>query len=181
MSGSGELGASIQSVQFQPLTTSVTQLSFFDRLIPNVIRESGDIIKCFDEYLDPYGMILADELQKVLLAPELSDHYQLYSDEERREFIFHLFKLCCIGGPVCQNEDKVEPYLEMTKRLYKRYLSVCKDSQQEGSRIIVNSLVYQVQGFNNGQHFDHPQSFFYVICNPLEHECHVLMHKVDGY
>lgn len=112
----------VESIQFQPLSTTITQLSFFDRLCPDVVRETGDIKKCFDEYLDEYQMILSDELQKLLLDPVSSEHYDLFTEKDRKEFIFHVFKLLCIGGQICQCEDSIAAYLEITKRLYKRFL-----------------------------------------------------------
>ena len=56
-------------------------------------------------------------LQMLLL--EDSDHYDGYSDSEREEFLFRLFKHVCLGGAVCQYEDTVQPYLDVTKSLYK--------------------------------------------------------------
>lgn len=50
---------------------------------------------------------------------EDSDHYDLFSQLDRQEFLFCLFKHLCIGGSLCQFEDVVDPYLETTKALYK--------------------------------------------------------------
>ena len=54
-----------------------------------------------------------------MLLLEDSDHYDIYSDTERDEFLFRLFKHVCLGGAVCQFEDVVQPYLDTTKALYK--------------------------------------------------------------
>jgi len=48
-----------------------------------------------------------------------SDNYGIFSDEERDEFLFLLFRHLCLGGAVCQYEDTVQPYLDATKALYK--------------------------------------------------------------
>ena len=64
-------------------------------------------------------------LQMLLL--EDSDHYDVYSDSEREEFLFRLFKHVCLGGAVCQYEDTVQPYLDVTKSLYKDLVRfICK-------------------------------------------------------
>lgn len=47
------------------------------------------------------------------------DEYNLYSKDERDEFIFHLFQLLVLGGEYCQYEDNLNPYLEVTKSIYK--------------------------------------------------------------
>ena len=54
-----------------------------------------------------------------MLLLEESDNYEIYSDQERNEFIFRLFKHICIGGHVCQFEDKIQPYIDATKSIYK--------------------------------------------------------------
>lgn len=55
---------------------------------------------------------------KVLLLED-SDHYDIFSESDRKEFLFCLFKHLCIGGALCQFEDELGPYLETTKALYK--------------------------------------------------------------
>lgn len=54
----------------------------------------------------------------MLLMPD-SDHYDIYSESERSEFIFRLFRHLCLGGAICQYEDTVQPYLDATKAIYK--------------------------------------------------------------
>jgi hypothetical protein len=40
---------------------------------------------------------------------------QEFSTEERREFIFHVFRRLAIGGGLCQHEDDAGPYLAATR------------------------------------------------------------------
>lgn len=54
-----------------------------------------------------------------MLLLEDSDNYECYSEDERSEFIFRLFSHICIGGPICQYEDEIQPYLDVVKSLYK--------------------------------------------------------------
>ena len=53
---------------------------------------------------------------------EESDHYGLYSDSEKDELLFCLFRHLCLGGQICQYEDSIEPYLTFTKQLYKELI-----------------------------------------------------------
>ena len=55
---------------------------------------------------------------QMLLSDE-SDHFDLYSETEKREFLFVLFRHLCLGGAVCQYEDNVKPYQDVTKQIYK--------------------------------------------------------------
>ncbi len=96
-----------------------TQLSveIFDKFTDkNIVREGGQIRKCLDEYYE--NVVISDELRKVLLLEE-SENYDIYSDKERNEFIFRLFKHVAIGGEVCQYEDIIQPYIDVTKSIYK--------------------------------------------------------------
>ena len=57
-----------------------------------------------------------------MLLLEDSDNYEMYSDEERDEFLLRIFKHLCHGGAVCQYEDDIKPYLDTTKALYKELI-----------------------------------------------------------
>lgn len=54
-----------------------------------------------------------------MLLLEDSDNFECYSDNERDEVLFKLFFHLVIGGPICQYEDTIQPYLDVTKSLYK--------------------------------------------------------------
>ena len=92
-------------------------VEIFDKFTDkNIVREGGQIRKCLDEYYE--NVVISDELRKVLLLEE-SENYDIYSDKERNEFIFRLFKHVAIGGEVCQYEDIIQPYIDVTKSIYK--------------------------------------------------------------
>ncbi len=55
---------------------------------------------------------------QMLLDPD-SDNYDVFTESQRDEFLFRLFRHLCLGGAICQYEDTVTPYLETTKLLYK--------------------------------------------------------------
>ena len=67
---------------------------------------------------------MVDTLQMLLVGD--SDNYNIYSESERAEFLFLLFKHLCLGGQVCQYEDNVQPYLDFTKLLYKDLIRQAK-------------------------------------------------------
>jgi len=53
-------------MKVETVTTSITSMSFFDRLMTSqVVRESGSIRKCFHEVQD--GILICDELRKVAM------------------------------------------------------------------------------------------------------------------
>lgn len=54
-----------------------------------------------------------------MLIDEESDNFGLFLEGDRNEFIFHIFRFLVLGGKWCQYEDKINPYLELTKMLYK--------------------------------------------------------------
>ena len=45
--------------------------------------------------------MISDELRKMFLMDD-SDNYEVYSEEDRTEFLFCIFKHICLGGSVCQ-------------------------------------------------------------------------------
>ncbi|NXT63620.1 CF300 protein, partial [Chaetops frenatus] len=120
LSASGQwttLGSKVTKIEATVVPCTQISMSFFDRLYSEgILRETGTIVKCYDDYYD--DILISDELRKVLLLED-SDHYDLFTQLDREEFIFCLFKHFCIGGTLCQFEDIVDPYLETTKAFYK--------------------------------------------------------------
>ena len=64
-----------------------------------IVRQSGSIVKCYDEMCG--DIMISDELRKMFLMDD-SDNYEVYSEEDRTEFLFRIFKHICLGGSVCQ-------------------------------------------------------------------------------
>lgn len=54
-----------------------------------------------------------------MLLNKESEEYSLYSEDERNEIIFRMFQMLVLGGTLCQFEDALEPYLDVTKSIYK--------------------------------------------------------------
>jgi len=51
-----------------------------------------------------------------------SEHYKDFSEDERSELLFRLFRHLVVGGPLCQYEDSITPYIDTVKVLYKDLL-----------------------------------------------------------
>ncbi|XP_074657636.1 cilia- and flagella-associated protein 300-like [Tubulanus polymorphus] len=172
------LGLKADKVLVTPVECTITSMDFFDRLVPDVVRESGHIRKCLDEVIDSFTV--SDELRKMLLSDE-SDHYDLFSDEDRGQFVFLLFKHLCLGGEVCQYEDDVTPYLDTAKSLYKDLISVVKDGDSKKLRVI--SHVYKFTAYDESGDMmypadeQHDQNFAYLIIDPYKRHVAVLYHK----
>ncbi|XP_026507376.1 transcriptional coactivator YAP1 isoform X2 [Terrapene carolina triunguis] len=137
------LGTKVKKIEAIVVPCTQVSMSFFDRLYSEgVVRETGHIVKCYDDYYD--GIPISDELRKVLLLED-SDHFDLFSQSNREEFLFCLFKHLCLGGTLCQFEDVLGPYLETTKALYKDLISVQKDP--ETKEIIITSTIFKVSAY----------------------------------
>ncbi|KAJ3010277.1 hypothetical protein HKX48_007499 [Thoreauomyces humboldtii] len=174
----------VSAVHTEPTSHTVTTLAFFDRLRPveggPVVRKTGEIVKCLDEYHERF--LVADELRRCLIVEE-AETYALFGQEEREEFIFHVFKALCLGGKLCQYEDELEPYLNATKLIYKDLISVAKDPQT--NKLRVSSLVYKVTGLDSSVSplfpSEHPQNFCYVSIDPMKRTVSLLYHASDTY
>ncbi|EGV95538.1 Uncharacterized protein C11orf70-like [Cricetulus griseus] len=90
-----------------------------------------------------------------VLLMEDSEKYEVFSPQEREEFLFCLFKHLCLGGSLCQYEDMLKPYLETAKLIYKDLDSagVCYPSAKE-----------------------HEQTFSYFVVDPIKRHVNVLYH-----
>ncbi|RNA22611.1 hypothetical protein BpHYR1_002553, partial [Brachionus plicatilis] len=168
-------------VKVEDVNCSLLSVEIFDRLYEkNIVRENGSIKKCLDEYYE--DILISDELRKLLLIEE-SDNYDIYTDKERNEFLFRLFKHFCLGGQVCQFEDNVQPYVDVARSVYKELISVQKDSETKKLRIV--SYVFKVEIFNEKNIKIYPnktvieQDFCYLVIDPYKRHIIVLYHRFD--
>mmetsp|Transcript_21982 Transcript_21982/g.52298 ORF Transcript_21982/g.52298 Transcript_21982/m.52298 type:complete len:181 (-) Transcript_21982:53-595(-) len=163
------LGATnVGQVTYRPLTAKITNMAFFDKLKDlGIVRETGHIRKCFDEYVD--GLQISDELRKILIMEE-SEQYDEFSAEERSELIFHIFRRLVVGGSMCQYEDFFEPYAEATKKVYKDFVSVQKNPATKELQVV--SMAVQIDDLQDAPLFpekaNRDQSFCYVIVEPIK-------------
>ncbi|NXI59605.1 CF300 protein, partial [Chloroceryle aenea] len=181
LSASGQwttLGSKVTKIEATVVPCTQISMSLFDRLYSEgVVRENGDIVKCYDDYYD--DIPISDELRKVLLLED-SDHYDLFSQLDRKEFLFCLFKHLCIGGTLCQFEDVIDPYLETTKALYKdlvRSVKIYLSTRQQTSRLFG---VLDDNGLCYPSSKSHEQTFAYLIVDPCKRHVHTLYHCFGG-
>ncbi|CAF0704526.1 unnamed protein product [Brachionus calyciflorus] len=169
-------------VKVEDVDCTLLSVDIFDKLYEkNIVRENGSIKKCLDDYYE--DILIADELRKLLLLEE-SDNYEIFSDKERNEFLFKLFKHFCLGGQVCQFEDNVQPYIEVARSVYKDLISVQKNPENNKLRIV--SYVFRVEVFDEKNAKIYPnksvieQDFCYLIVDPYKRHIILLYHRFDG-
>ncbi|XP_006834013.1 PREDICTED: uncharacterized protein C11orf70 homolog [Chrysochloris asiatica] len=171
------LGTEVKKVEAINVPCTQLSMSFFNPLYDeNIVRDSGHIVKCLDYFCDPF--LISDELRKVLLLED-SEKYEVFSQLDREEFLFCLFKHLCLGGSLCQYEDVVNPYLETAKLIYKDLVSVRKNPQTK--KIEITSSVYKVTAYDSaGMCYpstkSHEQTFSYFVVDPIKRHVHVLYH-----
>ena len=108
----------IEKFKYKKLSTQKTNLDLFNVMYESEIvsEETGYIKKDYDDYVEDIS--ICDKLKQALIKEE-SDYYCIFNEEVRNELLFHIFQRICIGGALCQYEDTVNEYLEMTKYFYK--------------------------------------------------------------
>ena len=83
-----------------------------------------------------------------------------------------------IGGSLCQYEERIEPYLEMTKDFYKDIVSAAKEP--ETGKIYIRSVPVEILSIEKSNLYKkkfHPQNFFYVIIDPYQRYVHLWYHN----
>ncbi|XP_003482655.1 uncharacterized protein C11orf70 homolog isoform X2 [Sus scrofa] len=171
------LGTEVKKIEAINVPCTQLSMSFFNRLYDeDIVRDNGHIVKCLDSFCDPF--LISDELRKVLLVED-SEKYEVFSQPDREEFLFCLFKHLCLGGALCQFEDVLSPYLETTKLIYKDLVSVRKNPQTK--KIQITSSVFKVTAYDSvGMCYpstkSHEQTFSYFIVDPIMRHVHVLYH-----
>eukprot|EP00040_Diaphanoeca_grandis_P011043 m.56518 g.56518 ORF g.56518 m.56518 type:complete len:267 (+) comp22257_c2_seq1:84-884(+) len=159
---------------------SAVSMEFFDRLYDcGAIRKNGSICGCMPEDVD--GYTINQELGKVMLLED-SDHYDIFTKENRKELLFRVFQHLTLGGPLNQYEDEIGPYFDITKTFYKSMISVAKDAKS--NQVFVTSLATQITELEGLAKLfpteDHPQNFLYVVVNPTRREVVLWYHAWCG-
>jgi len=163
-------------VEMDPISTEETSMDLFNRLdeCGAVSEKTGHIRGRLDEYLDN-GIIVNSILREVLFMEE-SELFDVYTKDERMEFLFRIFKHVVIGGATNQYEDMIDDYLKTVKVLYRDFLNVRK---REDGEVEVVSWVFEAghkrtengpssAGHLSGVLNDHPMSFSYFIVDKLQ-------------
>lgn len=145
------------------------------------VRDDGSINKQFDAVY--HDMVVSDVLRDMLLNDDSGVAESVWSASQRDEFLVRLFCHLAIGGELNQYEDHIQPLSDTARAMYKSLLSVRKGAND---RVEITSGVLRVTGkdeatppvwlFPGGSEF-HPQSFCYLITDPVRKLVTVLYHK----
>lgn len=103
------------------------------------------------------GVTVSDKLRELLVNPESENTNLVFSPDQQRELLFHVFKALCVGGAICQPDERLEAYTQATKVLYKDLVSVRKNTAS-GSVEISPCKVYRVTGINGHDQRNQDQS-----------------------
>ncbi|KAI8811724.1 hypothetical protein BJ742DRAFT_736277 [Cladochytrium replicatum] len=111
---------------------------------------------------------------------------RVFSAEDRKEFIFNVFKAIVLGGGVCQFDETVGDYLAVTKMIYKDLVSVTRD--RVSNAMAVANYVYRVEGLIDTNNRDielfpvcHPQNFFFLSIDPVKRVVSVWYHGCPSF
>jgi cilia- and flagella-associated protein 300 len=102
----------------------------------DIVHADGYIRKCFDEWTEDQ-ILISDLLRKVLLAQLQNTTAvggdgksgQPFTAQERQTIEYKLFKIMCLGGQICQFEDFIQPYFEMSNLCYSQFIPNPADTE----------------------------------------------------
>ena len=167
----------IENFKYKVLHTQATNMDLFDPIYENdiVTLDTGYIHQDYDQYVE--DITVNDKLKQALLIED-SEPYGVFSPDQRDEFLFHIFKRIVVGGSLCQYEERIEPYLEMTKDFYKDIVSAAKEP--ETGKIYIRSVPVEILSIEKSSLYRnqfHPQNFFYVVIDPYQRYVHLWYHN----
>ncbi|XP_026826508.1 cilia- and flagella-associated protein 300 isoform X2 [Ooceraea biroi] len=148
----------------------------------NVWIRQGTICKRYDMQREEF--LISDNLRNMLLNEE-AEEYNLYSEEERNEFLFRIFQILVLGGTLCQFEDTLQPYLNVTKSIYKDLIRV--QQQSNTNNLVVDTLVLEVIAKDHrGQEYfpsnsSHRQNVAFLLIHTKTREITTFVHQYGGY
>ena len=136
--------------------------------------------------------------QRQLILKEESEHYEIFSQNERDELLFLIFKALVLGGSLCQYENQLTPYLDVTRIFYKTLVRFKKKLKKNFMRfffvnsakkdaasnsVFIEGYAYEIEeiGKNRVKEKDHPQNFVYVTVSPGGRTVHVLANRWEKY
>jgi len=154
------------------LKTSATSMALFDPVERSdgvegsVCAPGGALRQC--AHVEIQGAAVHDVLRKRLVRLELrttvdgspadddpqdlgeyedddpDDRRGLPDDHDRSEFLFHLFALLAVGGPLAQHDFDLAAYLAVTKVLYRSLLTVYEATKS--NQLTVSTQAFRVYG-----------------------------------
>eukprot|EP00698_Gefionella_okellyi_P004132 TRINITY_DN13868_c0_g1_i1.p1 TRINITY_DN13868_c0_g1~~TRINITY_DN13868_c0_g1_i1.p1 ORF type:complete len:271 (-),score=50.11 TRINITY_DN13868_c0_g1_i1:8-820(-) len=164
-------GSKVDKVEMEELRCGQLSMEFFDRLTSaGVVRQSGYIMKCMEDEYD--GVLCPDELHMVFMNED-SEHYSIYNDDDRKELLFGILRQLVLGGGVNQYEDIMQPYLDVTKTIYKDMVVVQKIPATGKLEVASYAAkILSVDGYALWPN-DHPANFCYVAVDPIKRHVNV--------
>ena len=152
-----------------PVASTVLNMGFFDVLeTENMMGANGYLRKCMPE---TYDNVESDNLIVDMMLNPDSENLAVYTQAQKAEFIYHLFKLFFVGGAMHQRDDYANEYLETTKALYKELLTVHKSART--GKIEISSQIFEVAKANDAAEFklydrEHPHNKCYVVVDAVK-------------
>jgi len=146
------------------------------------------------------GIAICDSLREALILPPLGDPEgqdpsgsaealilpnrfgDLYSMEERREFLFRAARWVVGGGAMCQYEDEWTPYAAAVRDIARDFLTVVKGAT---GGVSVATQVWQVGGVEWGEEkceglkggglfpLESPHNVCWIFADPVHRVVHV--------
>jgi len=97
-----------------------------------------------------------------MLVNENSENACLYTDSEKHELIFQLFRIFAIGGNLCQPDITIDRYLNLTKTVYKELVTVYRDANTQ--EVKVSGKAFAVQSVTDIELFPNNPDSTWNIC-----------------
>ena len=135
------------------------------------------------------GFHVQDRLREVLLNVDNEfelDHGEVFTADEKAEFLYKIFRHLAVGGSLCQFEDVLDPYLEVSKLVYKELLTVWRNPRTAKPEVAPG--VYEIDqvkfrrrdgGGEEEELFpEHSaQNWLYVSTDPFRRTCKAWLHR----
>ncbi|XP_014209076.1 uncharacterized protein C11orf70 homolog [Copidosoma floridanum] len=181
-------GIKATSVDVTPVQCTALNMSFFDKLKNpenKIVSLSGAICKQCDVEIE--GFIVSDKLRAMILDED-NERYSLYGPEERDEFIFRLFEMLVLGGSLCQYEDELQPYLDVTRKIYKDLVRVEKKEDRDLSicttvvRVVASARERgDTRPYFPGGDAENRQNVGFLLIDGSGRRVTSLMHRFGGF
>ncbi|XP_014472654.1 PREDICTED: uncharacterized protein C11orf70 homolog [Dinoponera quadriceps] len=178
-------GIQASSVEIKQVPCTVLNMTFFNKLKDpsnGITYSSGTISKRYDTQVEDF--LISDNLRGMLLDED-SEEYNLYAEDERKEFVFRIFQMLVLGGTLCQFEDTLQPYLDVTKSIYKDLVRVQKNNTSND--LFISTLVLEVIAKDSkGQEYfpcntSNRQNIAFLLIHANSREITTFVHQYGGY
>ncbi|XP_011504629.1 PREDICTED: uncharacterized protein C11orf70 homolog [Ceratosolen solmsi marchali] len=174
-----------ECVEVCTVACTILDMSFFDKLMDpenKIVFNTGKIRQRYETVVDDF--VICDNLRGMLLDTECPE-YNLFTDEERQEFIFRIFELLVLGGVLCQFENEIKPYLDITRSIYKDLITV--QLHEQGQNLSIGTTVLQVVAKNSqGEAFfptnsELRQNIGFLLIDGLNRQITTFLHQFGSF